>query len=136
MIAGGPSLFISSDALRWLKLRIQPIFALKLRIRTVEFSLLWLSCWLIQGSEGESIHVHSKDGGTTWAQASTVGTRRFFQWHGVAMSSDGSKMAACGYGHPEGSIWTSMDAGVTWLQEATFDTDAYFYSGYDAWLEI
>lgn len=79
---------------------------------------------------GPSLFI-SSDGGTTWAQASTVGTRRFFQWHGVAMSSDGSKMAACGYGHPEGSIWTSMDAGVTWLQEATFDTDAYFYSGYD-----
>ena len=61
----------------------------------------------------------SKDGGTTWAQASTVGTRRWFQWRGVAMSSDGSKMAACGYGE----IWTSMDTGATWLQEATFDTD-------------
>jgi photosystem II stability/assembly factor-like uncharacterized protein len=99
----------------------------------VQFSLLWFSCWLIQGSEGESIHVHSKDGGTTWAQASTVGTRRFFQWRGVAMSSDGSKMAACGFGE----IWTSMDAGVTWLQEANFDTDAYLYDyAGDAWLEI
>jgi photosystem II stability/assembly factor-like uncharacterized protein len=99
----------------------------------VQFSLLWFSCWLIQGSEGESIHVHSKDGGTTWVQAITVGRRRFFQWRGVAMSSDGSKMAACGYGE----IWTSMDAGVTWLQEANFDTDAYLYDyAGDAWLEI
>ena len=41
------------------------------------------------------------------------------------MSSDGTQMAACGYGE----IWTSMDTGATWLREANFDTDAYLYAG-------
>lgn len=73
---------------------------------------------------GDSLFT-SSDGGTTWVQASTVGTRRFFEWKGVAMSSDGSQMAACGYGE----IWTSMDTGATWLREANFDTDAYLRGG-------
>lgn len=37
-------------------------------------------------------------------------------WSGVAMSSDGSKLAACAVG---GSIWTSTDAGVTWTERTS-----------------
>ena len=50
------------------------------------------------------------------------------------MSSDGSQMAACGYGE----IWTSMDTGATWFREANFDTDAYLRGGGEdvAWSKI
>ena len=94
------------------------------------------SCTVQKGNPFFSVNFvkPSKDGGTTWVQASTVGTRRFFEWKGVAMSSDGSQMAACGYGE----IWTSMDTGATWLREANFDTDAYLRGGGEdvAWSKI
>ena len=48
----------------------------------------------------------------SWTQRTSSGTH---QWIGMAMSSDGTKIAAADYNN--GYIWTSADSGATWVQQ-------------------
>lgn len=50
----------------------------------------------------------SADGGDTWTKRATQ-----IDWSGVAMSSDGTKLAAC---VSSGNIWTSTNSGTSWTE--------------------
>lgn len=52
--------------------------------------------------------VYSNNSGSTWSSLAGSGSR---SWTDVAMSSDGTKMAAIG----NGTIYTSGDSGATWI---------------------
>ena len=52
----------------------------------------------------------STDGGANWAAMTGAGTHA---WHGLAMSSDGTKIAAVSYGN----IYLSGDTGTTWTTQ-------------------
>ena len=57
----------------------------------------------------------SSNGGRTWTQDVSVGETQW--WQEIVMSSDGSKLAAAvSDGGYSGSIWTSSDAGETWVK--------------------
>jgi hypothetical protein len=59
----------------------------------------------------------SADSGATWTQRQCGQ-----QWTGLASSSDGTKLAACGW---NGGVYTSTDSGATW----TLRTNATYSTG-------
>jgi hypothetical protein len=83
---------------------------------------------LITAGRGGSIHT-SSDSGNTWSQRTITGWRN---WHQVAMSTDGTKLAAIvgdAYGGTiYNGIYLSSDSGATW----TASTSA----GYHDWSSV
>ena len=67
----------------------------------------------------------STDSGTTWAPRNP-GTSH--QWHAVACSADGTKMAAIGQVDPYTtfSLWLSSDSGDTWIRQTNLPSDHYW----------
>ena len=64
-------------------------------------------------------HIYtSTNGGETWVDRSTAGSAigGNKQWNFIAMSSDGTKLAAVVYG---GHLYTSTDSGETWVDRGT-----------------
>lgn len=84
-------------------------------------------------SDGYGINI-SVDSGATWTMwDAPFRTGYPYRWSGIAISADGTKLAAAAYSAaPAGAdkIWTSSDSGSTWIERTGAGT------GTQAWLGI
>ena len=71
-------------------------------------------------ANGDNIHV-STDSGASWNPVSGTGWDTTKSWNAIAVSSDGTKMAACLGGFSDDAsnrgVYVSTDSGVTWTED-------------------
>jgi len=78
---------------------------------------------VVGGTIGDGRHIYtSSNSGKTWTDRSTAGSgiSGNKNWTSVAMSSDGSKLAAVATTHTAvGRIYTSTDKGASWARRTS-----------------
>lgn len=120
MVQGG-NLYVSTDGGATWNLRITATGSIYVVNPTISADGTKLAATVSTSDTTGSI-MTSTDSGATWTTQAGAGTHH---WHGIASSSNGSRLvagidpdASTGGSTHNGQVYTSLDSGVTWTQQS------------------